>query len=74
MAKNLRPHVRWIASELNSSDEPSREHDSECSKLLTQHLEHLEFDRVRDCRLLTSIPEREPRTHGGQTRTSTDYA
>eukprot|EP00972_Heterocapsa_arctica_P070506 10415384-Heterocapsa_arctica.AAC.1 len=29
MANNLRPHTMWIPSELNSSDEPSREHDSE---------------------------------------------
>ena len=38
LARNLDPHVRWIPSEFNSADEPSRADAAEPSKTLVDHI------------------------------------
>ena len=46
MARGVRPYFRWIPSELNSSDDPSRQLDENRSALATRAIEHLRFDSV----------------------------
>ena len=46
MVRNVMPHFRWIPSELNSSDEPSRSVDDKASSLATRAIEHLRFEPV----------------------------
>ena len=44
MARGVRPYFRWIPSELNSSDDPSRLRDENHSSLATRAIEHLRFE------------------------------
>jgi len=46
LARGIRLYVRWIPSELNSSDEPSRATAEKQSSLATRELEHLSFPTV----------------------------
>ncbi len=45
LAPGIIPHLRWILSELNSSDEPSRIAAKKGSELATHAIEHLRFAR-----------------------------
>ena len=46
LSRGIMPYFRWIVSELNSSDEPSRVLGDKASELATEAIEHLRFRPV----------------------------
>lgn len=61
LARNIHACVRWLPSELNNSDEPSRYFSDEASKLLTDSIPHqCHGSKAEDSRVETS-PATAPR-------------